>query len=54
MKVAFTSSDGRTIDLHFGQATEYRIWEIGPDAAEPVGTVSPLLPDGGDVVPVAP
>ena len=48
MKVAFTSSDGWTIDQHFGQATEYCIWEIGPDRAELVGKVSPLIPDGAD------
>jgi nitrogen fixation protein NifX len=43
MKVAFTSSDGRTIDQHFGMASEYCIWEIGPDSAEPLGKVSPLI-----------
>jgi nitrogen fixation protein NifX len=48
MKVAFTSSDGETIDLHFGQAPEYRIWEIGPEHAEPLGSVGPLV-GGGDL-----
>src|SRR5690349_18938101 len=43
MKVAFTSSDGRTIDQHFGMASEYCIWEVGPDRAEPLGRVSPLI-----------
>ncbi len=43
MKVAFTSSDGRTIDQHFGMASEYCIWEIGADSAEPLGKVSPLI-----------
>jgi nitrogen fixation protein NifX len=42
MRVAFTSTDGRTIDEHFGQASTFWIWEIGPDRAEPVGPVSPL------------
>jgi nitrogen fixation protein NifX len=42
MKVAFTSSDGRTIDEHFGTAGQFRIWEIGPDTAEAVGTVSAI------------
>lgn len=42
MKVAFTSSDGRTIDEHFGMARHFRVWEIGPDAAAEVGTVSAL------------
>lgn len=42
MKVAFTSSDGLTIDEHFGMAGEFRIWEVGPDRAEPVGSVSAI------------
>jgi nitrogen fixation protein NifX len=46
MKVAFTSTDGKTIDLHFGQASEYWIWEIGPERAELLGRVSPLLAEG--------
>lgn len=48
MKVAFTSSDGKTIDLHFGQASEYWIWDVGPDRAELLGRVSPLIGDGDD------
>jgi nitrogen fixation protein NifX len=46
MKVAFTSTDGKTIDLHFGQASEYWIWEIGPERAEVLGRVSPLVTEG--------
>jgi nitrogen fixation protein NifX len=46
MKVAFTSTDGKTIDLHFGQASEYWIWEVGPERAELLGRVSPLLTEG--------
>ena len=42
MKVAFTSSDGRTIDEHFGMAGQFRIWDVGPDSAEPVGAVSAI------------
>jgi nitrogen fixation protein NifX len=42
MKVAFTSSDGRTIDEHFGMAGQFHIWEVGPDRAEPTGTVSAI------------
>jgi nitrogen fixation protein NifX len=49
MKVAFTSSDGRTIDQHFGQATQYCIWEIDAERAEPLGKVSPLLAATPDV-----
>ncbi len=48
MKVAFTSSDGKTVDQHFGMATEYRIWEVGPDHAEPLVTVSPLVTEGDE------
>ena len=33
MKVAFTSKTGEMIDLHFGQAESFRIWEIGPEEA---------------------
>lgn len=43
MKIAFTSSDGKTIDQHFGMATEYCIWEIGPDSAEFLTKVTPLI-----------
>jgi nitrogen fixation protein NifX len=48
LKVAFTSSDGETVDQHFGMATEYRIWEIGPEHALPLVTVSPLVTDGDE------
>ena len=40
MKVAFTSTTGEMIDQHFGQAQSFRIWEIGPDAAQFLATVS--------------
>jgi nitrogen fixation protein NifX len=43
MKVAFTSSDGETVDQHFGMATEYCIWDIGPDRAVLLGKVAPLV-----------
>lgn len=46
MRVAFTSSTGTTIDEHFGQASRFFIWEVGPDAAEVVGQVATL--SGGD------
>lgn len=42
MRIAFTSTDGRTIDEHFGRATHFHVWEVGPDRAEAVGTVSAL------------
>jgi nitrogen fixation protein NifX len=40
MKVAFTSSTGDRIDRHFGQCQSFQIWEIGPDSALPLTTVS--------------
>ncbi len=48
MKVAFTSSDGRIIDQHFGMAGEYWIWEVGPAEARFLGRVSPLLREGDE------
>ena len=48
MKVAFTSTDGETIDLHFGQASEYWIWEVAADHAELLGRVSPLVAGGAE------
>jgi nitrogen fixation protein NifX len=47
MKIAFTSSDGRTIDQHFGQASQFWIWEVGPEAASLIGAVG-VLPSGTD------
>jgi nitrogen fixation protein NifX len=48
MKVAFTSSDGKVIDQHFGQAREYCVWEVGADSAEFLTKVSPLLTEGDE------
>jgi len=39
MKVAFTSSDGKTVDQHFGMATAFHLFEIGPESSVPAGTV---------------
>jgi nitrogen fixation protein NifX len=47
MRIAFTSSDGLTVDRHFGMTRDFRIWEIGPEAASEVGTVT-ALPSGED------
>jgi len=33
MKIAFTTTDGSMIDQHFGQCESFQIWEIGPDQA---------------------
>jgi nitrogen fixation protein NifX len=40
MKVAFTSSTGEIIDQHFGQCRSFHIWEITPEQAAPLNTVS--------------
>jgi nitrogen fixation protein NifX len=37
MRVAFTSSDGKTVDRHFGQVSDFDVWEVGPDSAAFVG-----------------
>jgi nitrogen fixation protein NifX len=42
MRVAFTSSDGRTIDQHFGMTRDFSVWEIGPDEAAFVEKVTAL------------
>ena len=42
MKVAFTSSTGEIIDQHFGQCQSFQIWEIGPEQAAPLTTISAI------------
>ncbi len=42
MRIAFTSSDGVTVDRHFGQTRDFRIWEVGTDSAAEVDTVTAL------------
>jgi nitrogen fixation protein NifX len=42
MRVAFTSSDGETVDLHFGQTSRFQVWEVGPDEARFLETVTAL------------
>ncbi len=39
MKVAFASTDKVHVNEHFGQATEFYIWDIGPDQAAFSGVV---------------
>ncbi len=48
MKVAFTSSDGVRVDQHFGMSKEYWIWDVGPEHAEYLTKVTPLLTDGDE------
>ena len=40
MKVAFTSKTGEIIDQHFGMSESFHVWEIGPEEATFVETVS--------------
>ena len=40
MKVAFTTKTGEMIDLHFGQADSFQIWEVGPEDAYLAQTVT--------------
>jgi nitrogen fixation protein NifX len=39
MRVAFTSTDGKTVDQHFGMATSFHLFDIGPESAVPAGAV---------------
>ena len=48
MKVAFTSSSGEVIDQHFGQCQNFHIWEIGPDEAAQVATISGISTEGDE------
>ena len=48
MKVAFTSSTGEIIDQHFGQCQNFHIWEIGPDEAQQVATISGISTEGDE------
>ncbi len=47
MRVAFTSTDGSKVDEHFGQATRFHVWEIGPERAEFVEIVGAFGSGGG-------
>ena len=47
MKIAFTTSSGEMIDLHFGQAEQFHIWEVGPDGAGPLEVLT-VPSHGGD------
>jgi nitrogen fixation protein NifX len=40
MRIAFTSTDGRTVDQHFGMTRDFWVWEVGPDHAGFVSRVS--------------
>jgi len=40
MKIAFTSSNGEMIDMHFGQADAFYVWEVGLENASFVEVIS--------------
>jgi len=40
MKIAFTTKTGEMIDLHFGQTDVFHVWEVGPDEAFFLKTVT--------------
>lgn len=40
MKIAFTTKTGDMIDLHFGQTDVFHIWEVGPERAGFLETVT--------------
>ena len=42
MRIAFTSTDGRRVDEHFGRASHFDVWEIGPERASFVERVSAI------------
>lgn len=48
MKVAFTSTDGKSIDEHFGQCHNFYVWEIDAEDARPVSSVAAHLTDGDE------
>ncbi len=48
MRVAFTSTDGRCVDRHFGMTEQFTIWEIGPEQAELAGTVNAITRSGDE------
>jgi nitrogen fixation protein NifX len=42
MRIAFTSTDGQRIDQHFGHASHFHVWEVGPERACFVERVSAI------------
>ena len=42
MKVAFTTSDGTTVERHFGQVSQFHVWDVEADKAAFVGTVDAI------------
>lgn len=46
MKIAFTSTDGTTVDSHFGNAESFYLWDIGKQEARPLGRVTVASSEG--------
>jgi len=40
MKIAFATSSGEMIDLHFGQTDVFHVWDVGPDEAGFLKTIN--------------
>jgi nitrogen fixation protein NifX len=40
MKIAFTTTDGTMIDQHFGQCESFQIWDVGPEQAAFIQSVT--------------
>jgi nitrogen fixation protein NifX len=40
MKIAFTTKTGEMVDMHFGQADSFQVWEVGPEEAHYLETVT--------------
>ncbi len=40
MKIAFTTKTGAAIDMHFGQADSFHVWEVTPDEAHYLETIT--------------
>ena len=40
MKIAFTTKNGDMIDLHFGQSESFHVWEVSPDEAHYLETLT--------------
>ena len=40
MKIAFTTKTGEIIDQHFGMSDSFHVWEIGPEEAHYLETVT--------------
>lgn len=42
MRVAFTTTDGKTVDEHFGRSAYFDVWEVGAEQAQFLERVSAI------------